>query len=55
MNVLLEMRAMEEVKEWGSCRRGGIVAMDVKVTRNYEFRRVGVQKVNKGSEVRDER
>jgi len=42
MNVLLEVRGLKKIKKLSSCRRGGSVAMDVEITRDYEFRGVGI-------------
>ena len=44
MNVLLEVRGLKKIKKLSSCRRGGSVAMDVKITRDYEFRGVRIKR-----------
>ena len=42
MNVLLEVRGLKKIKKLSCCRRGGNVAMDVEITRDYEFRGVRI-------------
>ena len=42
MNVLLEVGGLKKIKKLSSCRRGGSVAMDVEITRDYEFRGVRI-------------
>ena len=42
INVLLEIGGLKKIEKLGSCRRGGRVAMDVEIARDYEFRGVRI-------------
>jgi len=42
MNMLLEIGGLKKIEKLGSCRRGGSVAMNVEIARDYEFRGVRI-------------